>query len=145
MLRNLGVSGDLTCFSFPIEVQRNNWVVGFLNVTGRIHFTCFETLEEKTTKSNQISDGGKNCLQYLISQRDQEAFISAISPGISWALEEWMNMFILSCKELLRDYNPLQRWALRTESQQRPEEVWGNLTPRVSTNLLDQHTHLPLF
>lgn len=31
--------------------------MGFSNVTGRLHFTCFETLEGKATKSRQTSDG----------------------------------------------------------------------------------------
>lgn len=54
-------------------------------------------------------------------------------------------MIILIHKEPLWDYNPLQRRALRTESQGRPEEAWGKLISRVSSNHWDQSSCLTVF
>lgn len=121
MLRNVGVSGALTCFTN--EVQKKGWTVGFPNVTGRLHFTCFETVEGKATKSRQTSDGGRRAFG-IRSPKGPEKNCKCSLPGIRWAREGWMNMIILVQKELLRDYNPLQRQALRMESQGRVGESW---------------------
>lgn len=128
--------------ALPTEVQKKGWVVRFPNVIGRLRFTCFETLEGKATKSRQTSEGGRRAFRIWYPKGTKKNYKCYLPTNQMGQGGGWMNMIILLHKELLRDYNPWQRLALRMESQ---GKLRGKLIPSVSSNHWDQSAFRSLF